>query len=224
MARFLKGKTHRNFLRGRSDMLKQTIFILLFLYTAMTQAQTKAVNICIGKKAGKVFQVRKQLNQLTVDGVTSQLSTFWYKGQVSVLKLDFDEANVTARCHSPGSDIFNFTFSINGRTKVHKLTARVNCIYCLPKRLMRMKQKLIKLAEKIMEVENRTRRNKLKEQMHKITKKLIQEINKELKKENLPEDLRELLVEQKKILLKLLELIAEDAVDSELFHYYLSKI
>lgn len=198
-----------------------TLVLSLFVLSMAASAQSFSKNICVGKSA-QLFSVGGQLDVLTVNGVSSRRSTFWYKGQHSKLTLDFDRANVVAKCKSIGSDFYRFRYRVGGTVRINQVVGTVNCIYCVKASIKRLKDKIIQIGAKLRKVENPGTRKKLREQLYKITKKLEKEITKELENEELPEHIRSNLKQSGIALKKLQELVAEGDLDSEHFHYYLS--
>lgn len=203
--------------------MKKGILILMFLTALTANAQSVTKNICVGK-AAKIFQARYQLSHLIVNGVSSRRSTFYYKGQHSKLILDFDKANVVAKCHSAGSDLYSFTYSINGQSSMHRLLGRVNCIHCLKTSIQKLQKQIRIIGSKLAETKNPELKQKLRERLLKLLKKLLKEVEKELKNEKLPEELREKLEQMKQVLSKLIQHVLEGDVDSELFFHYLAQL
>lgn len=207
------------------DNKRMGILLILSLFiTLNAKAQTKVVNICV-KKQGTVFFKAAQFDVLAVDGVSSRRSTFWYKGQNSKLKLDFHQSkHITAACHSAGSDLYKIQFRVNGTRNIQTFMARVNCIHCVKSTVLKRKDRLVGLGLRIQEIRNPELVQKLREQMLKQSKKLLELIEKELKKEDQPEEVIEQLEQMKLMVEKLLAMILEGDVQSEHFTHLLSQL
>ena len=90
--------------------------------------------------------------------------------------------------------------------------------------MLKRKDRLVGLGLRIQEIRNPELVQKLREQMLKQSKKLLELIEKELKKEDQPEEVIEQLEQMKLMVEKLLAMILEGDVQSEHFTHLLSQL
>ena len=200
-------------------------FILLIISSIASARDIHLANqtkrICIGQSQ-RLWQARNQLAVLAVNGRSSRQSTFWYSGRHSRLTLDFHTANVHAQCNRRGGDIYNFIFAhaFNDPNRYH-LRYRVDCVPCGSEVISQAKQSIIKKIHILKDLPRGGKYQILKKQLLKDAQKLKALIENELERTS-PNERRKLLNILDN-LEKIVQLVLEDAIHSELFQYYLDR-
>ena len=197
--------------------------VLLLSIVSSLSLMAKDINVgirtkrvCIGKK-NKLFQSGVQFDLLSVNGVSSRRSTFWYNGNYSRLELDFYKADVHATCNRSGFDVFNITYSpaFNDPNRYH-LRMQVRCVPCELQRPTVRTKHIKQEVQKLAKVQGTPQAKKLKYKIIKDIKSALKQIDKLLRSNEIDEREYINLLKKKHALEKIYEYVMENVYNDEI--------